>query len=608
MIVFALLWLFSVISAASLENWPLSERQQIAVRAQRDASNPIPLDQLTTLGVSLNQQIFERDGYTLASLNQVSELLDVNVQTLMVDLYWNEFIGKWQLCPAPFPKNITYDITSLVQVSWNSHTYTCEPALTPSDLMNTIQEYLSSTNVNMNVNLIQLLFNLKSIHYEYVKTNSTRNQDLTSVYTSTDSAYLALGNTTISDAFDVFGSNLFTPLNLAVYREGVLYTGPLGFYNLSSMLLPTLENFLLNQYNRIFTLVSSNELILSSKGYNFTKKDNNTLFFGEQRYGADPDNSNSQLEYDLQSIDNNTLAERCKTFIDTKKEQSLATFNDLALNSHFRFVIDNSGNSFDNSSFSNYIECGFSPILNASSYNTYSTNNSKSTDIGSIIDNFIPLSLWSWAVDQPLTPYSLENSLTIDYTLDESDQEEQLDLNLNLGLSQVAYKCVVITEAGWELANCYLLYPYACKSKSSPVQWIVDGDSHKQYFETYMDICPEGYTFSLPELSIEMLALRNHIVHSNTSYPVWIDMNDITVTNCFVTGGPYANCPYQKTITRLRLARLVAPSFIVAVLVLFLIFLEKFFRPKPVQTNRKRHWKRVINEYYKENEYEGVPS
>ena len=60
-----------------------------------------------------------------------------------------------------------------------------------------------------------------------------------------------------------------------------------------------------------------------------------------------------------------------------------------------------------------------------------------------------------------------------------------------------------------------------------------------------------------------MLALMSYIERENISYPVWIDMNDITVPDCFVTGGPYATCPYQMTVTRLKLAGLIAPSFIV---------------------------------------------
>lgn len=605
MIFLHLLFLLSVGLSVTLENWPLSEREQIAIRGQRDAAHGIPLDQITTFGVSLNQQVFEKDGYTLSALSQIGDLLDSNVQTLMVDLYWNEFIGKWQLCPAPFPKNVTFDISSTVDVSWKSRTYSCQPSLTIRDLFNTIQEYLVSTNFNMNVNLIQLLFNLKSISYTYVKTNAS--VDLNPIYTSTDPNYLSLGNSSLSAPLQAFGSNLFTPTNLGTFRLNILSTDVEGFYNQSCMLVPTLSEFLLSQYNRIFALVIDNEIVLSPRRYNISKDDNDTIFFGDGGHDTGRTQSGTLLSYDLQSIDNSTLAANCETLRDVSIPEVPEVYNTLALKSHFRFIIDNSDTSFDNATIAKYIECGYSPILNASGYRIYTTNNSESSDIGSIIDNFIPLSLWSWASNQPQVPSSAQNTLvdTIGNNINGSNE----DLLHQGEVDQVAYKCVVITENGWQLANCYAIYPLACKSNASPNEWIVKKDDKKQYFETYKDnICPEGYSFSIPGLSIEMLALQNHIAANDISYPVWVDMNDITVTNCFVMGGPYANCPYQKTITRLRLARLVAPSFIMAVFILVLIFLEKFFRPKPVQKNRKRHWKRVINEYYKENEYEGVPS
>lgn len=53
---------------------------------------------------------------------------------------------------------------------------------------------------------------------------------------------------------------------------------------------------------------------------------------------------------------------------------------------------------------------------------------------------------------------------------------------------------------------------------------------------------------------------------------------------------------------------MIAPSFAVGVVVLVLILIENIFRTNPIQTNRKRYWKKAIQEYYNKNDFEGVPS
>ena len=149
-----------------------------------------------------------------------------------------------------------------------------------------------------------------------------------------------------------------------------------------------------------------------------------------------------------------------------------------------------------------------------------------------------------------------------------------------------------MTEEGWEVSNCYEKYLFACQNKLSRNEWKLNNSTKRNYFDIDDDDCPEGYFFSLPRLNIEMLSLMTTVKQENVNYPIWIDLNDITVENCFVSGGPYAQCPYQETVTTDKFVRMIAPSFVVAMVVLVLIFIEKVFRKTPIQTNRKRYWKR----------------
>ncbi|ODV66459.1 hypothetical protein HYPBUDRAFT_153294 [Hyphopichia burtonii NRRL Y-1933] len=602
-------------------DWLLSDQQEIAVRSQRDISRPIPIDQLTTFGVSLNRLVFENEGYNHEALSLVLMLLSLSIQTIMVDLYWNEFVEKWQLCPAPFPSNVTNNLLDTVDVIWKGGKYKCQPGLTTQHLMNVIEDYLSRTNTNMDVNIIQVLFNLKSISYEDIakpKGNSSKKTGPdSSIYTSQPSDYLSLGNSSLNDTISPLSTYLYTPTNLkdfentASQSEDENDSGDSNFYNSTDGTFPTLENFLFSNYKRTLAIVMNNELEKTNRTYNISSNDRKNIFF---RDGKDISDFSSVFV----STQNQSVSDFCDSIM--TDYASLDEFDDLALNQHSRFIVDDNDHEFTNDSFADYVRCGLSPILNSTKYDLSNTPGNYTSKLARTIDTFSDLVFWSWAVDQPRQPTD-----SSDYDSDEENDDKLYgysdDGNSSIASNdtdntndpsdprQRAYKCVAVFPDGWKLANCYGSYNYACKHKSSPNDWFINADRHKEYFEAYKKgTCPEEYSFGVPRLSIEMLSLLHYIDQKNISYPVWIDVNDVTVTDCFVSGGPYAECPYQKTITRLTLAKLVAPSFIVAVFILSLWFLEKFLRVNPVQTNRKRHWKRVINEYYKDHDYEGVPS
>lgn len=210
------------VACTSVDDWPnLSPQIEIALRSQRDIGKYILIDQVTGMGVSLNTLVFDKDGYTLDALNDVSTLLDVGVQTLMINLYWNEFTQKWQLCPAPFPANISSDITTSKELYWDGRTYKCEASLTVDLLVRTINTYLAETNTNIKVNMVHLLFHLKSIRIDPPSGNvsSSEIKDYISTFQPTDLHFVALNNATLNDTVSSFGTSLFTPSDLSSYRK-----------------------------------------------------------------------------------------------------------------------------------------------------------------------------------------------------------------------------------------------------------------------------------------------------------------------------------------------------------------------------------------------------
>lgn len=553
----------------------------------------VPLDQSQTLGVSVQELVFAQQGYVTSAFGTVLDLLNVNVRTLLVDLYWNSFIGRWQLCPAPFPSNATVGSVSGTDTSWRGRTYSCSPAATPALLMEQISLYIVLSNINIEVNLVQLLFNLRPIVPK-------KNELVPSVETMGNSG---VGNSSLSDILGNLGQFLFTPRDLSAYQS----TQPEAslFYNESTF--PSGQMLLLTDNKRVVAMVVSNDVPLLA--YNLSSLDNSTFFY-----------NNFKVSYE--STSSTKTSNLCASAINSTDAD---IYSDLSL-SPFRFIVDNDKQPFTNESFLEYVRCGYSPILN------YTYNEIPSTnvlDLGGIIDTFVPLSFWSWAPDQPGRAQGIFNTTKDSVEDDKESSVNELAENSERDVfertdmltkrdsspqvaetsSQQAFKCAALDTEGWNVANCYEQYHFACKSTSSPVQWVIRNDSYKLYFEASGDTdgCPNGFIFGVPMLSIEMLALMNTVQALNASYPVWIDMNDITVPNCFVSGGPYASCPYQKTVTKLALVRLIAPSFVVGVVVLILLFLERFVRKTPIHTNRKRQWKRVLQEHYK-GDYEGVPA
>lgn len=607
---FSLFLSFSVgsIFPFSTSNGPaVNDTLQNAIRSQRDVSKPIPIDRVGFSGVSLSS-FFESEGYSSDSLSNLNGLLKENVDGVMIDLYWNEFTSKWQLCPAPFPNNITYTTASnrIVDVLWNNKTYKCDPNLSTDNIMSILNSFIRDTNTDVEANFMHVMYNLKSIHYE--KSNQTIS--LENIYKEKNSNLNVVGMDTLNDTVSLLSSYIFTPTLLKQYQStsnkytnsssSIRYIDSLNetqaiqdFYSQSTILMPSLQTVLLTQYKRLMVHVVSNNMAESSRSYQISSSDKDTIFF------------NSDLPALIFHTDNALADELCYELSDAYNgtDVNIAEFNKVLLNATLRLVVDDDKTPFTTKSLSKYVRCGYCPIFNSTEYSSQKVTEGNSLIISR---EFASNLFWSWAPGQPSGPDNCINCTrpTTNNTSKHSDDNGEEEEEGN----NIAYKCVALTEEGWEVSNCYEKYLFACQNKLSRNEWKLNNSTKRNYFDIDDDDCPEGYFFSLPRLNIEMLSLMTTVKQENVNYPIWIDLNDITVANCFVSGGPYAQCPYQETVTTDKFVRMIAPSFVVAMVVLVLIFIEKVFRKTPIQTNRKRYWKKAIQEYYAKNDYEGVPS
>lgn len=602
-------------------------------RTERDISGRIPLSLENRWGVSLTPVVFSHMGYSDSALDKVLDILLGGVQTFMMDLYWNEFSNKWQLCPAPFGLNNS-DGSSLV---WEGKSYNCSMDVTVFSLINRFSQYLTQSNTNMQANFLQILVNLRVI--------SKLLRESFMPATITNQTVLAHGNSTIYDSMLEISQFAITPSDLEKFQLDSLTPELIDpqYVNDTLVLFPSWD---LVSLGRIFINVVSNTQPPNGT-YLFTDQDRGLLFSLLNATRGLPHN----LPAAVHSINEKDFYNNCVARINGNNTSD-AAFHEWAVNGTFQYVTDNDLDRFTNQTFRDYVQCAVAPILNATTYmlnQTHTTTSSKysltqkmstltnsnqpqsststnshnpsSTSLSSlspssialsnytsdIVAEFIPYGYWSWAPGQPSTPQNDSTSDTSDEgQLDGGDDLSQ-ESSAPEGNTNIAYQCVALYSDGWRVANCYQNYHFACQNTSNCNDWYVASDLRRTYFEVYKNSCPPGYNFTLPRLAVENLSLKQYMRKANVKYPVWIDLNDITVSGCFVSGGPYAQCPYQRTVTPRTLVKMLAPGSVVALVLLIAIVVEMFAWLHPIETNRKKYWKKKLVEHHK-HDYEGVPS
>lgn len=240
--------------------------------------------------------------------------------------------------------------------------------------------------------------------------------------------------------------------------------------------------------------------------------------------------------------------------------------------------------TFNEEDIREYVNGGYSPVI----ANQYSTENI--TQISNILNSSI---IWSWSQNQPLITHA--------------DMQKSTD-------SLVAYNCAVLkytasnSSAYWLVDNCYERNQGLCRYERQSYAWLIT-EVRDTYFAFDMHSgsrCPTDYEFALPRTPLEQTSLTIFLANASSELKtIWIDINSIAVSNCWVTGGPYATCPYQKVISRRNFVAMLTPvtvcSFVILVMVSYLNILRV-----PIHNNRK-NWRRIVNEVSK-SEIEGVPS
>lgn len=522
--------------------WSISETRANGLRSQRDVSFNVTIEQITTVGVNLAQVVFNDYGYTQDSYKYITELLDSQIQTLVLDLYWNEKLMKFQLCPNTFP-NTTSDFKNSAITQFDDGII-CEIGLSVSSLITTIENFISLTNTNLLTNILTLVINIYEIN----------NDDDPVFY---DSSIVGSNNDTLSVILNnIIGDTLFTPDYLDLTRViGLGYNATTGETD-DVYGYPELYTFLFAEEFRLVPIIWKNFLSTNSTYYTYSNP--NELLFTQQSINAQ--------------------------FDSTKHITLLSNDYYERASQPWRYVYDSDDDPYTADTIHTVINYGYSPIINHSL--------SSFDDVPTLLN----YSLWSWGWNQPMNE-------TVSKTVD-SDEDGGSDSILD---SINAYRCAAMNIEGiFSVQNCYEEFQIVCRNSSNPYGWILN-KNNGTYFQASDDRCSDDWEFSVPKDAIQQQSLTNYLtnVGLTTNDYVWIDMNSIAVSDCWVTGGTYATCPYSKMDSSRHFVSMITPAAVFCFSVLAGMFLLRF-RTVPVQDNRK-HWRKLINQFT-ENEKEGVPS
>ncbi|EFW17691.1 hypothetical protein D8B26_000360 [Coccidioides posadasii str. Silveira] len=599
--------------------------------SQRDVSIQIPINLVTQPAVSLSAACFGKKVYDEEAAKQcISNLLSVGYRRLYVDLYWSRERKKWSLCPVTTPliplgatvprrlpflglkllgfnrktgsptvgghlntrqsrnttrpsdtnpaEDSTVDQTEVPTRKGPSGTvlfelgpYSCSANVDLTGLLNVVADYFKSTEDTLNAHLTYIIFDLHAASRPDTPHGSAptpKGRDLPSLSDS-------LGTT----ANNALGMYIYTPLELDSERRDLNRS----WYSVAPRMGPVPEYFnIIGKANSRYEtpdgwpnegyveLSKAQRLVmgwgkvdLQMNAYDF-KNDNMIVF-----------SPGSLTSFVTVAKDNNdNIVGKClynPNTTDISDVQTWATAEVPEANSTAQL-----------SHFSNQmVSCGISPLVNHTLLNV-----TADQDIGPY-RNVSLSSIWSWADGEPKDSI---NAGAID-----ENRCSVMDLSLS---------------GHWRSSGCSDRLYAACRIRNSPFDWTLSREPEP--YTLAGDTCPEGSSFDVPRTALENTYLYKHVLQQSKDLidpsseetektSIWLDFNSFDVPDCWVSGGPKAQCPYEVDESAIQRRNILVPS-IAAIIILIITALTLFVKCNANRMNSRR--RRVIAGW----EYEGVPS
>ncbi|ODH38244.1 hypothetical protein ACO22_02465 [Paracoccidioides brasiliensis] len=609
---------------------------KIVQLSQRDVSAQIPINHVAHPGVSLTSACFSNKVCEEQALVRcMSNLLAVDNRRFHVDLYWSEAQQRWIFCPATVDSNAPtrqgspntpligsvpqgnssirrMDRGDLMQareaktpssnslpsmanhaarvtesttpekpstsapVLYSVGSYSCSKSLDLSTFLSFLESYFWLTNDTLNAHMLYILINL---HSAAAADSPDKSSNAPSPGKHPSGANL-LGSL-FEEALQEF---MYTPKKLEEERSNLnrswysvpSFSHPISEYYTthkdSKGLHSTPDGWPCESYverTRLHRfLVGWGTVDPQMASYNFNG-DNDLIF---------PEGSLSTFREIKTSNANNEPAIEFGCLFDpeaTDASNPNASWAESTAVQQYPYDPTHVLSS-------ELMACGISPTINSSLSNMTADVDFKP------YQNASRASQWAWVPGEPMS----------------ADLRPEPSTNLRCARADVSFK------GRWVPAKCSSEFYGACRIGNQPFRWALT--PHRVPYDKVSHKCPKNSTFSTPRTSLENTYLYHHLMSMPQSVinassanvherSVWIDLNSLDVANCWVSGGPQTQCPYEVDYAAVQLRAVLVPT-IAAIIVLVIAALTIFVKCNSNRRNSRRT--RVIEGW----EYEGVPS
>ncbi|OJK00831.1 hypothetical protein ASPACDRAFT_51693 [Aspergillus aculeatus ATCC 16872] len=590
----------------------LNATQSAVFLSERDVAGQIPLNFVTTSSVSLRAACFSNNIYDEDAAGRcISNLLTVGYRRLIVDLYWSPDERKWLLCPVSIPEDAT--VVSVSGTATETATATATNAAqatvtatasSSGSLLYELGSYRCTTKVDLDglIDVLRGLFQRTSTELTAYIRFVTFNLHTAASAAHPDEAaseltggQLPTGSDTLNSIFDdQLSSYVYTPSELASERANLNES----WYEVDDSYKPITDYFTVDS--------DANGIQSTPDGWPCGKF---VQLAREKRLLVEYGTVDPQLQgYDLSAAHSlifpaHYLSSTISISVDAAGQLDSTCYyvpgatgiadanSSWAISDYIPVPTGQSRNATiqEMSAVSvNLTACGLTPSLNDTLFNTTAADS---------ITPYEQLSMatsWAWSIHQPA-----------DTSTSSSDSDSDTSANNHCAVMDLSL------AGHWRAVNCTLTRYAACRVSSAPFTWRLSATAHS-FADAYNHACPPNTSLSIPRTGVENSFLYHYLLtQSNVLNPtataankreVWLDLNSLDVTSCWVTGGPDAGCPYAADPGELE-RRTVLVAAIAGIVICIIAALTLFVKCNANRRNSRRN-KRVIKGW----EYEGVPS
>ncbi|KAK2752177.1 hypothetical protein FQN55_008067 [Onygenales sp. PD_40] len=613
-------------SSVSDAPWPVVQL------SQRDVSLQIPINFVTHPGISLTAACFGNKVYEDDDARKcISNLISTGFRRFEVDLFWSADQQKWTFCPVTVPSGAARSRRALISetsilpealsyrqldgmgfpgglgntaakprkansfigkllgrraaavsqtpssngasttspVPIGVGSYTCTESIDVSLLVRLLAEYFTATQDTLNAHMLFIMLNMHAAR-------SADNPDEPSHAPSAGN--LPAGSQLLGSLFSAaLDSYMYTPKQLNQERSNLnqswyyvpRHQQPIAEYftthSNSKNILSTPDGWPCESYVEIERarrlLLGWGTVDKQMKDYDFNSDDEHIFARGSLSSSIKITTSDEDG-----TLDSGCLYNPNSTDLGDSWAQSIVTQQDPDDDIH--------------SLCTELMSCGISPMINSTLH-----NKTADQDIN-LYRNATVSSVWSWAPGQP----DPEDSSTLSH-----------------------YRCAladISLRGHWRSAGCSEELYGACRIGNQPYGWTLTTERAE-----YADVggyCPENSTLAVPRTGLENTYLYHYLLSQDkdkldpdggdeSEHSVWLDLNSLDVSTCWVSGGPGAQCPYEVDENAVQRRAVLVPT-VAAIIVLIITALTVFVKCSSNRRNSRRT--RVIEGW----EYEGVPS